>query len=101
MKAKRVEEAGAEAAGDLPAWVDGANETAAPAEPERRTAEDWAQRKGMFERFLAPSGEFARPNPLYQDWAQARAHGAWPEGKELTEAEFDAAVEAAKGHTFR
>lgn len=72
-----------------------------PAAPDRNTVEFWAEKLGMRERFLAPSGEFARPNPAYQDWAQARAYHAWPEGKELTEAEFMAAIETAKSHTFR
>jgi len=83
-----------------------AEETAAPdvqaaAAPERNTVEFWAEKLGKRARFLAPSGEFARPNPAYQDWAQARAYHAWPEGKELTEAEFLAAIEDSKSHTFR
>ena len=55
----------------------------------------------MLARFLAPIGEFERPNPRYQDYAQARAHGNWPDGMEMTEAEFDKAIAAAKAHCFR
>lgn len=74
--------------------------TEAPAGPEVRTAEEWAKAKGMSERFLPSTNAFANPNPLFQDYAQARAHGGWPIGKELTEAQFDAAVIAAKTPTF-
>ena len=67
---------------------------------EVRTAEEWAAAKGMSERFLPSTTAFAIANPLFQDYAQARAHGGWPIGKELTEAQFDAAVIAAKTPTF-
>lgn len=68
------------------------------------TAEYWAEKLGYLPRMLAPSGEFVRPNPKYQDFAQAKAHGNWPEGKELTQAEFIKAIAAAKDpktHIFR
>lgn len=65
------------------------------------TVEHWAEVRGMRARFLAPIGEFERPNPRYQDYAQAKAHGNWPEGKEMTEAEFDKAIADAKAHSFR
>lgn len=73
----------------------------APPAPEVTTVEEWARRKGMLARFLAGSAMFTEPNPAYQDWAQARAHAGWVEGVELTEAQFDAAVAAAKSPTFR
>jgi len=69
--------------------------------PEISTAEDWAARKGMANRFTEVRDGLVVPNPLYQDFAQARAHGGWPEGKELTEAQFDAAVKAAQAHKYR
>ena len=65
------------------------------------TVEHWAEKRGMRDRFLAPIGEFERPNPAYQDYAQAKAHGNWPEGMEMTEAEFDQAIADAKAHSFR
>ncbi len=74
--------------------------TSAPA-AEIATHEEWARRKKMDERFLAPSGEFTIINPLFQDWAQARAFKGWVQGFELTEAEFDQAVADAKAPTFR
>jgi len=67
---------------------------------EVRTAEEWAKAKGMDQRFLPSTNAFAITNPKFQDYAQARAHGGWPIGKELTEAQFDAAVIEAKTPTF-
>ncbi len=77
-----------------------AEEAVTPDAAEVRTAEEWAAAKGMTERFLPSTNAFAITNPLFQDYAQARAHGGWPVGKELTEAQFDAAVIAAKTPTF-
>jgi len=71
------------------------------AAPPVAPVEHWADKRGMLARFLAPIGEFERPNPRYQDYAQARAHGNWPEGMEMTEAEFDQAIADAKAHCFR
>lgn len=65
------------------------------------TVERWAEKRGMHARLLAPIGEFERPNPAYQDYAQAKAHGNWPEGMEMTEADFDKAIADAKAHSFR
>jgi len=68
------------------------------------TAEYWAEKLGYLPRILPAGGEFVRPNPKYQDFAQAKAHGNWPEGKELTEAEFMKAIDDAKdpkAHIFR
>lgn len=65
-----------------------------------KTAEEWATAKGMAARFLPTTSVIPVPNPDFQDYAQARAHAGWPIGKELTEAQFDAAVIAAKTPTF-
>lgn len=84
------------------AKVEAAPPAPAPAPAaEIATHEEWARRKKMEERFLAPSGEFTVINPLFQDWAQARAFKGWVQGFELTEADFDQAVADAKAPTFR
>lgn len=77
--------------------------------PAAATAEEWATRKGMLPQRLPVHRQFARkgaapadePNPLFEKYAQARAHFAWREGKELSEAEFDAAVTEATTHIYR
>ncbi len=95
---------------------------AAPAPAgEVKTVEKWAEAKGLWpQNFAAPtyglpggsvsSGSVAmdlsrvtgpRPNPEYWRFAAARAANGWPEGKEMTEAEFDAAVKAAGEHVGR
>ncbi len=75
-------------------------ETTAVAATE--TIEEWARRKGMFNRFQTGEREaFQIPNPAYQDFAQARAYSAWAPGTRVTEEEFDAAVKAAKSHDYR
>ena len=93
MKAQRAEDQ-AEAPVEQPS-------PAAPAPAVVATVEHWAEKRGMLARFLAPIGEFERPNPSYQDYAQARAHGNWHEGMQMTEAEFDKAIADAKAHCFR
>ncbi len=80
-----------------------------------KTVEEWATAKGMLPQLHAapemrlPSadrGAFVarvamsgltgpRPNPKYIEFARARALRAWPESKEVTEAEFDKAVTEA------
>lgn len=80
-----------------------------PPPPVVMTVEDWAGRKGMLPKFTAVAAPFARKgaqqrkelNPLFLSFAQAQAHFSWPIGKELTEAEFDAAVIAATTHIYR
>lgn len=42
-----------------------------------------------------------KTNPEYVRFARARAFKAWPESKEVTEAEFDEAVIAAETHICR
>lgn len=74
-----------------------------------RTAEQWAEAKGMFPHFIPVASPFARAdalptlqhNPQFWRFAATRAGMGWPIGKELTEAEFDAAVETAMSHTYR
>jgi hypothetical protein len=61
----------------------------------------WAKAKGMANRFIETSGVFVQANPLYQDFAQARAFAGWADDAQITEADFDAAVIAAKAHVFR
>jgi hypothetical protein len=76
---------------------------------EIRTAEQWAEAKGMFPEFVEVAAPFARAdaprtrqhNPQFWRFAATRAGSGWPIGKELTEAEFDAAVLAATTQTYR
>lgn len=78
--------------------------TAAPAPPApepKLQAEQWAERKGHLPEFfpvMARAGHLPvapRHNPKFWMFAGARAASGWPIGAEVTEAEFDAAVEAA------
>ena len=96
----------------------------APSAPSAvvKTVEKWAEAKGLWpQNFAAPAyglpggapqggGTVAmdlskvtgpRPNPEYWRFAAAKAGNAWPEGKEMTEAEFDAAIKAAGEHVAR
>lgn len=80
-----------------------------PQPPEVRTAEHWAEAKGMLPEFIETRAPFARAdapalrshNPSFWRYAATRAGSGWPIGKELTEAEFDAAVTAATTQTYR
>jgi len=56
----------------------------------KRTAEQWAEAKGFVPLLIG-----TRENPSFWKWAAAKAMLRWPIGAELTEAEFDAAIEAA------
>lgn len=88
-----------------------AEEVAAPSFPahEIRTAEQWAEAKGMLPEFIEIAAPFARAdaprsrqhNPQFWRYAATKAGSSWPIGKELTEAEFDAAVTAATSQTYR
>ncbi len=94
-------------------WADLENEwelipNAAELAQRRRTAEEWARAKGFLPAFfkgpavrkahlLRSSG--LRENPEW--WKYAAASAPWPTGKELTEAEFDAAIVAATTHVHR
>ena len=71
---------------------------------ERKPVEIWANLKGMLPEMIpappAPKGmipEAPRWNPKYSEFAAAKAGSRWPIGAELTEAEFDAAVEKFYG----
>jgi hypothetical protein len=68
-------------------------------EPETKTAEAWADAKGLT-RIQKMPGEAPKKVP---DWrfAAAKAFAGWPDGQELSEAEFDAAVTAALGAPLR
>lgn len=65
----------------------------APAESApapKRTVEYWAGVKGIAEPFIG-----RRENPSFWKYAAARVMLKWPIGAELTESDFDAAIEAA------
>lgn len=86
-----------------------------------KTVEEWARAKGMLPQIF-PGEDRSMPgggagdklgsrsvslgrlkgpqaNPLHWKFAAAKAGEQWPEGKEVTEAVFDAAVELATvGH---
>jgi hypothetical protein len=88
-----------------------------------KPVEKWAEQKGYWPQVYPapqlsiPAGTPAGPmgtvavsmanvtgpkhNPEYWRFAAARAMHAWPEGWELTEADFDAAVKAATEATGR
>lgn len=92
----------------------------APAAPVR-TVEKWAEAKGLWPQvYAAPTyglpggpaqgGSIAismasltgpKHNPEYWRFAVAKATGNWPEGKEMTEQDFDAAIKAAGEHVGR
>ncbi len=105
----------------------GSVEVAAPAAPAaagKKTIEAWAFAKGMLPQIFTGStyalpgsaevdrmggaavalGRLAGPraNPEFWRFAAAKAGSQWPENLEVTEAEFDAAVElATNGHQLR
>jgi hypothetical protein len=72
----------------------------APPAP-KKTVEEWALAAGMLpEHFVvpAPAGHLPvapRHNPKFWMFNGARAGSRWPQGAEVTEAEFDAAIEKA------
>jgi hypothetical protein len=64
---------------------------------ERQTVEYWATKKKMLPRFIAgpkPPRGVAQPvlNPNYTQFGETKFGNNWPEGQEMTEAEFDAAI---------
>jgi hypothetical protein len=73
---------------------------AAPQAPtaQTRTAPEWAEAKGMAPQFIA-GGSVPVPNPAY--WKYAGVKARWSERDLITEAEFDAAVQAAMTHILR
>ncbi len=81
------------------------DETENTSQPERpkggptKTIEEWATAKGMLPQLLATPARLGsrelqapRQNPKFHLYTIAKAHRQWPEGKEVTEAEFDQAV---------
>ena len=74
-----------------------------------QTAEHWATEAGQLPEFTtppAPKGEPKRVmqrvyNPKAQIFLATKAFHTWPVGKELTQAEYEEAVEAATNHVFR
>lgn len=72
--------------------------------PEIRTAEAWAEAKGFTPHFIESAAPFgggtsSAVNPQF--WKFAGAKASWPVGKELTEAEFDAAIAEAETQIYR
>lgn len=83
----------------------------APAAPEKRTIEQWGTAKGFLPQVLpsanpnrkaaatltvgsaAVLGIAQRHNPEYWKFAAARAGNGWVDGFEITEADFDAAID--------
>lgn len=74
---------------------------------EKKPVEVWAHEKGMLPEKLAPIAAFnAAPlgsgvNPRFWMFAAAKAGSNWPIGAEVTEQEFDAAVEKAQNGVSR
>lgn len=84
----------------------------APAEPVKKTIEAWGTAKGFLPQTLPPLdpnrkaaatlvvgstavlGLPTRHNPEYWKYAAAKAGNGWVDGFELTEADFDAQIEA-------
>lgn len=66
---------------------------------ETRAIEAWAEAKGMLPQWdgevQTAVGIAPRMNPTYWKFAAARALKKWEDGQQITEAEFDRAVEQA------
>lgn len=117
MKKRDAKPEGADevVAADEPApVVEEAPAQPAPAPPaaEVRTAEAWAEAKRLFPEFIEQRHPFARAdapavrshNPQFWRFHAIQVGMGWPIGKELTEAEFDAALltlEPSTGHQYR
>ena len=87
---------------------------AAPVELTKKTIEEWGAAKGLLPQVLPPAdpnrraaatltvgsaailGLPQRHNPNFWKFAAAKAGNAWPNGFEITESDFDAAID---GHT--
>lgn len=67
--------------------------------PAKKTAEEWAAEK----KHTRAQNRAGQKPAVVPDWrfAAAKAHEGWPVGKELTEAEYDAAVARAIGAPLR
>jgi hypothetical protein len=77
---------------------------------EKRTIEEWALQKQMLpEKTEVPGAARlgsrtiagVKPNPKYVLFAQAKALRGWPQGREVTEQEFDEAIAEGQGTTIR
>lgn len=72
-------------------------------EDEKKTIEEWATAKGLLPAFFPVKrpgignrdSEGVKANPKHVLFTMAKAHRQWPEGREVTEEEFDAAVKEA------
>jgi hypothetical protein len=74
---------------------------------EKLPHEEWGRRAGYLPQFWKNPAGYRKgrlravaptPNPKHWIYAGALAHHRWPIGREMTKAEFDAAV--AKAHDF-
>lgn len=75
---------------------------------ETKTIEEWATSKGFLPETRAVETRLGqrkvtvqRSNPDAWKFTAAKAARQWPEGKEVTEEEFDDAVKEAAGVTAR
>jgi hypothetical protein len=66
---------------------------------EKKTIEAWAEEKGYLPEFVTVPARLGsrevprkRQNPKFPAFAMGKAHRRWPQGKEVTEAEFDEAI---------
>ncbi len=72
-----------------------------------KTIEEWGTAKGSLpatfpmQKLAGQPAKRARPNPEHWKFAAAKALRKWPEGKEVTEEEFDKAVAEAAGVSAR
>lgn len=76
----------------------------------KKTADEWAKAKGMLHEFSeGKRGSRARPkapaplihNPKHVHYHRARRSNGWAANEELTEAEFEIAVQTADSHVYR
>lgn len=76
----------------------------------KKTVEEWATAKGMFHEFTEgkrpPRSRPKAPaplihNPKFVHFHRARRSNHWAPNEEMTEVEFDAAVEVADSHVYR
>jgi hypothetical protein len=66
---------------------------------DTKTIEAWAEEKGYLPEFIVSKARLGsrevpqkRQNPKFVEFAMAKAARRWPQGKEVTAAEFDAAI---------
>lgn len=88
---------------------DGGHEEQQGGGGERKAVEYWAEEAGMWPQWQEATVTVAggrlmqerRENPRFIEFAQAKALRGWPIGAEVTRAEFEAAIEEAKGGVIR